>query len=71
MLYEKKYIAAFSELAHPEHFERVFESVQQAEDHLRSEYDRAAWKVLGQYASNSKLPEHYMLPKYKDVIAED
>ena len=44
MLYERKYIATFSELAHPEHFERVFESVQQAEEHLRSEYDRAAWK---------------------------
>ena len=71
MLYEKKYIATFSELAHPEHFERVFESVQQAEEHLRSEYDSAAWKVLGQYADKSKLPEHYTLPKYKDVIADD
>ena len=69
-MYEKKYIAMFCEKLNPSHFEKRFGSVDEAEDWLSRECEKARWGDLGTWYENGKVPEHYILPKYKDVIAD-
>ena len=61
---------AFSELVDPAHFEQVYDSVEEAEQFLRDSYDKAGWKKLGGWNNSGCIPEHYILPKYKDNVAD-
>ena len=61
---------AFSELVDPAHFEQVYDSVALAEKLLRDSYDQAEWWGLGSLIVNGCIPEHYILPKYKDIVAD-
>ena len=46
------------------------DSVEEAEQFLQDSYDKAGWKVLGGWNSSGCIPEHYILPKYKDIVAD-
>ena len=59
----------FCEKLNPDAFERVFNSVDEAEAWLRQSQDGSVWGELGTWNDDGCLPEHYILPKYKDVIA--
>ena len=61
---------AFSELADPAHFEQVYNSVEEAGKFLRDSYDKAGWKGMGGWNSSGCIPEHYILPKYKDIVVD-
>ena len=61
---------AFSELVDPAHFEQVYDSVEEAEQFLRDSYDKAGWKGMGGWNRSGCIPEHYILPKYKDIVAD-
>ena len=61
---------AFSELADPAHFEQVYDSVEEAEKFLRDSCYKAVWKGMGGWNSSGCIPEHYILPKYKDIVAD-
>ena len=67
-LYEQKYVEAFSELVDPEHFEQVYDSVEEAEQFLRDSYNKAGWKGMGSWNHSGCIPEHYILTKYKDIV---
>ena len=69
-LYEQKYVEAFSELVDPAHFEQVYDSVEMAEEFLRGSYNKAEWRGLGSWNDTGCIPEHYSLPKYKDIVAD-
>ena len=69
-MYEKKYIAMFCEKLNPSLFEKRFDSLEEAEDWLCHESERARWGDMGTWFVDGKVPEHYILPKYKDVIAD-
>ena len=69
-MYEKKYIAMFCEKLNPSLFEKRFDSLEEAEDWLCHESERARWGDVGTWLVDGKVPEHYILPKYKDVIAD-
>ena len=61
---------AFGELVDPAHFEQVYDSVEEAEQFLRDSYDKAEWKKLGGWDNSGCIPEHYILPKYEDIVAD-
>ena len=61
---------AFSELVDPAHFEQVYDSVEIAEKFLRDSYNKAEWRGLGSWNDTGCIPEHYILPKYKDIVAD-
>ena len=42
----------------------------EAEDWLSRECEQAGWGDVGTWCENGKVLEHYILPKYKDVIAD-
>ena len=65
-----KYVDAFSELVDPAHFEHVYDSVEEAEQFLRDSYDKAGWKKLGGWNNSGGIPEHSLLLKYKDIVAD-
>ena len=69
-LYKQKYVEAFSELVDPAHFEQVYDSVEMAEKFLRDSYNKAGWRGLGSWNDTGCIPEHYILPKYKDIVAD-
>ena len=46
------------------------DSVEEAEQFLQDSYDKAGWKVLGGWNSSGCIPEHSILPKYKDIVAD-
>ena len=52
------------------HFEHVYGSVEEAEKFLHDSCDKAGWKVLDGWNSSGCIPEHYILPKYKDIMAD-
>ena len=59
----------FCEQSNPEAFESVFDSVDAAEAWLKQSHTGSKWGKVGTWFDNGSLPEHYILPKYKDVIA--
>ena len=61
---------AVSELVDPAHFERVYALVEEAEQFLRDSYDKAGWKGMDGWNNSGCIPEHYILPKYKDILAD-
>ena len=61
---------AFSELADSAHFEQVYDSVEEAEKLLRDSYNKAGWKEMGGWNSSGCIPEHYILPTYKVIVAD-
>ena len=65
-----KYVDAFRELVDPAHFEQVYDSVDEADQFLRGSYDKAGWKNLGGWNNSGCIPEHYILPKYKVIVAD-
>ena len=69
-MYEKKYLAMFCEKLNPSLFEKRFDSLEEAEDWLCHESERARWGDMGTWFADGKVPEHCILPKYKDVIAD-
>ena len=63
---------AFNGLADPAHFEQdlVYDSVEEAEKFLRDSYDKAGRKGMGSWNSSGCILEHYILPEYKDIVAD-
>ena len=41
-----------------------------AEKFLRDSYNKAEWRGLGSWNDTGCIPEHYILPKYKDIVAD-
>ena len=33
-------------------------------------YSKAEWKEFGGWNENGAIPQHYILPKYKDIVAD-
>ena len=60
----------FCEKRDPGHFSREFDSEEACLAAMKSEYDGAVWKKLGGWNSNGRIPQHYILPKYKDIVAD-
>ena len=54
----------------PAHFEQVYDSVEEAGQFLRDCYDKAGWKGMGSWNDSGCIPEHYILPKHKDIVAD-
>ena len=67
LLYYEKYITTFGHEADPVHFEVRHDSEENALCAIKSEYKKASWSMMGKIA-NGSIPQHYMLPKYKDII---
>ena len=63
---------AFSELVDPAHFEQVhvYDSVEAAEKFLQDSYNKAGWRGMGSWNDSGCIPEHYILPKYNDIVAD-
>ena len=70
MLYKEKYIAAFSETSDPNHFVKVYDDEDEAVKFLWDSYNKASWKSFGGWNISGCIPQHYILPKYKDIIAD-
>ena len=69
MFYKEKYIAAFSEERDSTHFQQVHDSKEEANQFLRTSHSQAVWKESGGWHENGAVPQHYVLPKYKDIVA--
>lgn len=59
----------FCEEKDPGHFSREFESEEACLEAMKSEYDGAKWNKFGGWKSDGRIPQHYILPKYKDIVA--
>ena len=72
MFYKEKFTAAFSEESDPTHFQQVYDDEEEAKQFLwtLSRYSRAVWKDFGGWNKNGAIPQHYILPKYKDMVAD-
>ena len=70
MFYKEKYIAAFSEERDPTHFQQVYDTEEEAKQFLWTSYSEAVWKEFGGWNKNGAIPQHYILPKYKDIVAD-
>ena len=70
MLYKEKYIAAFSETSDPNHFVKVYDNEDEAVKFLWDSYNKASWKSFGGWNFEGCIPQHYILPKYKDIVAD-
>ena len=66
------WVHAFSELVDPAHFEQchVYDAMQEAEQFLRDSYGKAGWKEMGIWNHFGCIPEHYILHKYKGIVAD-
>ena len=60
----------FCEVADPGHFSREFECEEDCLAAMKSEYDGARWNKFGGWSLRGRVPQHYILPKYKDIIAD-
>jgi hypothetical protein len=69
-LYESKYVETFCEEKDPGHFSREFESEEECLKTMKSEYNGATWSKLGDWKKAGRIPQHYILPKYKDIVAD-
>ncbi len=70
MFYKEKYIAAFSEESDPTHFQQVYDSEEEATQFLWTSYSKAEWTEVKGLNENGAIPQHYILPKYKDIVAD-
>ena len=72
MFYKEKYIAAFSEESDPTHFQQVHDSDEEANQFLWTSYPKAVhvWREFAGWNENGAIPQHYILPKYMDIVAE-
>jgi hypothetical protein len=69
-LYETKYTAAFSVESDPTHFSREFESADKCLECMSDEYAGGIWSGIGSFNPGGVIPMHYILPKYKDIVAK-
>ena len=70
MFYKEKYTAAFSEESDPAHFQQVYDTEEEAKQFLWTSYSKALWKEFGGWNEDGCIPQHYILPKYKDTMAD-
>ena len=63
-------MAAFSKASDPTHFAKVYDSEDEARQFLWNSYTSASWKSFGGWNQFCCIPQHYILPKYKDIIAD-
>ena len=70
MFYKEKYIAAFSEESDHTHFQQVYANEEDAKQFLWTSYSKAVWKEFGEWNKNGAIPQHYILPTYKDIVAD-
>ena len=71
MVYKEKCIAAFSEESDPTHVQQVYDTEEEEKQFLwTSTCSSAVWKEFGGWNKNGAIPEHYILPKYKDAVAD-
>ena len=48
----------------------MYDSVEEAEQFLRDSYEKAGWKGLGSWNHSGCIPERYIIPKYKAIVAD-
>ena len=70
MFYKEKYIVAFSEESDHTHFQQVYDTEEEAKQFLWTSYSKAVWREFGGWNENGAIPQHYILPKYKDIVAD-
>jgi hypothetical protein len=70
VLYEAKYLKTFCEEIDPGHFSCDFENEDDCLKAMKLAYNGGKWKTLGGWRERGQIPQHYILPKYKDIIAE-
>ena len=66
----EKCIAAFSDTSDPDHLVNVYDNEDEAVEFLWDSYNKASWKSFGGWNMSGCIPQHYILPKYKDIVAE-
>ena len=71
-MYKEKHIASFSEASGPIHFAKVYDTEDEAEQFLWDSYSKAtiSWRSFDGWNQFDCIPQHYILPKYKDIIAD-
>ena len=67
---KEKYVAVFSEASDPIDFAKVSDTEGEAEQFLWDSYNKATWRSFGGWNQFSCIPQHYILPKYKGIIAD-
>ena len=73
MFYKEKYIAAFSEErleSDHTHFQQVNDTEEETKQFQWTSYSKAVWRKFGGWNENGAIPQHYILPKYKDIVAD-
>ena len=61
---------AFSERVDPAHVEQVYDSVPESVEEAKRSTNRAGWQEICSWNDSGCKPEHYILPKYKDIVAD-
>ena len=51
-------------------FRRSLESEEACLLAMKSDYDKAKWNKLAAWKAGGSIPQHYILPKYKDIVAK-
>ena len=69
-MYGEKYAAAFSEQSDPAHFEKCFDSEEECVAAMRKDYKSVNWRYFGDWDYSGSIPEHYIMPKHKDIVAD-
>ena len=60
----------FTLYAHHTHWGVAVPSEEEAKQFLWTSYSGAVWRGFGGWNKNGAIPEHYILPKYKDIVAD-
>jgi hypothetical protein len=70
VLYEAKYLKTFCEETDLGHFSCDFESEDDCLKAMKLAYSGGKWKTLGGWREHGQIPQHYILPKYKDTCID-
>lgn len=60
----------FCEKRDPGHFSKEFDNEEDCLAAMKLEYDGAMWNKFGGWKIDGRIPQHYILPKYKDIVAD-
>ena len=69
-MHKEKYSAAFSKANDPNHFAEVYDNEDEAVEFLWGSYNKVTWRSFSGWNLSGCIPQHYRLPKYKDIIAD-
>ena len=69
-MYNEKHVAAFSEASDPIHFANVYDTEDVAKQFLWDSCSKATWRSFGGWNKFGCIPQHYILHKYTDIVAD-